>query len=143
MNPGSCVHFTGIQNKSCKRGFEYDSLSRPLPCIRSNTVHFPKERRGEQTPCVHSECSEYLAPTPEQLAEDERETAAWVARTLKGLRLASEWRTAKGWSKSNRVSAQEVVTCPVCNGRLHLSLAAYNGHVHGACETKGCIRWMQ
>lgn len=50
------------------------------------------------------------------------------------------WRT---WTKKNRVSKAEVIQCPACAGRLHLSQAAYNGHVHGKCETEGCVSWME
>jgi len=54
--------------------------------------------------------------------------------------VVSKWRT---WNEKNRVAKQEVIECPQCKGRLHLSQAAYNGHVHGHCETKGCVSWME
>lgn len=58
-----------------------------------------------------------------------------VGEALKG------WRT---WTKTNRVAKQEIIDCPTgCGGRLHLSQAAYNGHVHGHCTTEGCVSWMQ
>jgi len=28
-------------------------------------------------------------------------------------------------------------------GALHYSVASYNGHMHGRCETEGCVAWMQ
>lgn len=37
----------------------------------------------------------------------------------------------------------EVIECPKCKGKLHLSQSAYNGHVHGRCETEGCVSWME
>jgi hypothetical protein len=37
----------------------------------------------------------------------------------------------------------ERVKCPICGGSLHLSIAAYNGHVWGVCETVGCLAWME
>lgn len=37
----------------------------------------------------------------------------------------------------------ETIECPVCKGRLHLSISGYNGHVHGRCETSGCVAWME
>jgi len=40
-------------------------------------------------------------------------------------------------------SWQGVVECPVCKGKLHVSHAEYNGHVHGKCETEGCLAWME
>lgn len=39
--------------------------------------------------------------------------------------------------------AKEVIECPKCKGRLHLSIAATNGHVWGKCETEGCLAWME
>lgn len=35
------------------------------------------------------------------------------------------------------------VTCPVCKGKLNWIHAARNGHVHGKCETTGCLAWME
>jgi hypothetical protein len=37
----------------------------------------------------------------------------------------------------------EVVECPECKGRLHLSIARSNSHVHAHCETEGCVSWME
>lgn len=37
----------------------------------------------------------------------------------------------------------EVVECPQCKGRLHLSQSSCNGHVHGQCETEDCVSWME
>lgn len=54
--------------------------------------------------------------------------------------VVAKWRT---WTERNRVAKQEVIECPECKGRLHLSQASYNGHVHGHCETKGCVSWME
>lgn len=54
--------------------------------------------------------------------------------------VTKSWRT---WTKTNRVGKQEVIECPVCKGKLHLSQAAYNGHVHGHCETPDCVSWME
>lgn len=36
-----------------------------------------------------------------------------------------------------------VIECPKCNGHLHYSISSYNGHIHGQCETKDCLCWMQ
>ena len=52
----------------------------------------------------------------------------------------AKWRT---WTELNRVGKQEVVECPICKGRLHLSQSSYNGHVHGQCETEDCVSWME
>lgn len=58
-----------------------------------------------------------------------------IAVALKGI---ADWRKQhKGKSHA------EVVECPVCKGRLHLTIAACNGHVHGRCETDSCVAWME
>lgn len=36
-----------------------------------------------------------------------------------------------------------VDACPTCGAILHLTHAASNGHVHGHCETKGCVSFME
>lgn len=51
--------------------------------------------------------------------------------------------TVAAWRKKEPRGKQEVIECPACNGRLHLSQSAYNGHVHGKCETEGCVSWME
>jgi hypothetical protein len=47
------------------------------------------------------------------------------------------------WRKKEPRGKRETIECPVCKGRLHLSQAACNGHVHGHCETTGCVSWME
>lgn len=45
------------------------------------------------------------------------------------------------------ISAQDgdsgTIECPVCKGRLAWARDSHNGHLHGQCETDGCLRWMQ
>ncbi|TXM96796.1 hypothetical protein FV242_33025 [Methylobacterium sp. WL64] len=45
------------------------------------------------------------------------------------------------------ISAQDgdsgTVECPECKGRLSWARDSFNGHLHGQCETDGCLRWMQ
>lgn len=45
-----------------------------------------------------------------------------------------------GWRKKLPIGKQEVIECPVCKGKLHLSQA---GHVWGKCETPNCVAWME
>lgn len=35
------------------------------------------------------------------------------------------------------------VGCPKCGKNLRWSMAQCNGHIHAACETKGCVSWME
>lgn len=47
------------------------------------------------------------------------------------------------WRKKAPIGKQEVIECPACKGRLHLSQSSHNGHVHGRCATPGCVSWME
>jgi hypothetical protein len=47
------------------------------------------------------------------------------------------------WRKKEPIGKAEVIECPACKGRLHLRQSSYNGHVHGHCETEGCVSWME
>lgn len=47
------------------------------------------------------------------------------------------------WRNKPPRGKQEVIDCPACGGRLHLSQAASNGHVWGKCETEDCVSWME
>ena len=58
---------------------------------------------------------------------------------LVALKVAGEWKVKPKPAQDRR----EVVKCPICNGRLHLSQSSYNGHCHGRCETEGCVSWME
>lgn len=53
--------------------------------------------------------------------------------------VVSKWRIQPKPAQDRR----EVMECPQCKGRLHLSQSSYNGHVHGRCETEGCVSWME
>ena len=51
--------------------------------------------------------------------------------------------TLTAWRNREPIGKAEVIECPVCKGRLHLSQSGYNGHVRGKCETKDCLNWIE
>jgi hypothetical protein len=51
--------------------------------------------------------------------------------------VVKEWRAKLPFGK------REIIECPACKGKLHLSQSSYNGHVHGKCETPDCVAWME
>lgn len=60
--------------------------------------------------------------------------------------LALDPKASHRWHKpqDNYYSGAGNIACPVClNGVLRYSRAAYNGHVHAACSTSTCVRWME
>lgn len=152
-----CRHFTGVQNDKCKAGVCYKTLQEDgalLPCLPwlANT--------GKPV----ANCKQYGVYTAEEIAEQERE----IERLLKGTITARnaivaelERRHAAGDKSvtakphydmefnltgcpSPYVAGAGTIPCPVCKtGALRYSRAACNGHVHAACSTTGCVRWME
>jgi hypothetical protein len=35
------------------------------------------------------------------------------------------------------------IECPVCNGKLNFTVSTHNNHVSVACNSSGCIRFME
>ena len=73
--------------------------------------------------------------------EDGEKRAAGVLHSLRKMTLAGP--VVKAWRNKRPIGKREVIECPVCKGRLHLSQSSYNGHVHGHCETENCLNWME
>lgn len=146
MKSDTCVHYTGAINPQakgvCAVGVNYRELvggdvlgwcSR-LPCMSMEA------RGGEKVTCA-----QYRPPTPEEIAEDQRQTDEAIARHMVAFTgNVRVWREANKWDRRNPKAASGKVPCEVCKtGEIHLSMAAYNGHVHGCCTTEGCVRWME
>ena len=147
LSKGQCKHFNGVQNEKCRAGVVYQ---RPLPC----TEYIERSERGgtflrageepvaltpvasfaEAAPCP---CRE--VPTEEEVQQSRREAEDMLAKTMAALKVAGEWRV----KPKPATDRQGVVECPVCHGKLYLSQSAYNGHVHGQCETKDCVSWRE
>ena len=88
-------------------------------------------------------CARREFPTAEELAAEEAEMEARFALTGKARRaivahLGGPW-------KHGTAGASGVIDCPACGARqsLQFSRAGYNGHIHAACETEDCVRWME
>lgn len=73
--------------------------------------------------------------------EDGEKRALGVLHSMRKMTLAGP--VVKAWRLKEPQGKQEVIECPVCKGRLHLAQSSYNGHVHGRCETEGCLSWME
>jgi len=137
---GWCIHYRSPSGgwgkppcETCEADVRYDSFAaqtiQKMPCYLDDC--------GQSKPGALP-CEKLRRPTPDEIAasdkwEEDHMNTMWAVMT--GIR---PWRDAhKGRS------AQEVVECPACKGRLHLRISSYNGHVHGHCETEGCARWME
>lgn len=119
---------------TCEAGIRYDSFT-------------GEDRKMDRQPCFikpgesaedRAPCAQLRPPTPEEIALHEKwaeERMGVLGKVMQGI---------APWRKANKGrSASEVVACPACAGRLHLSISSYNGHVHGKCETAGCVSWME
>jgi hypothetical protein len=97
------------------------------PCIEGHTLAEPK-----------AHCQHWIRRTRE-MGEKRADS---VQRSFDMMELVfpvvANWR-----SKPPFKNQREIIECPVCKGRLHLSQASYNGHVHGKCETADCVAWME
>jgi hypothetical protein len=82
-------------------------------------------------------CPKWLRATREQGIARHKEIEDVLTRMRIVGPIVAEWRKKLPRGK------QETIECPVCKGRLHLSQAAYNGHVHGHCSTPDCVSWME
>lgn len=163
MSPGTCIHYTGLLfdkgTCTCRAGVdmratfgdEKPGIFLRMPCIQFREV--PAHGRGTYCkpgePTIRKEmdrqdqimipCALRVEPTAEQVEKDRRDKDAAMQRTLAAIKVASQWRVKPKPAHDRR----EVVECPVCKGRLHLSQSSLNGHVHGKCETEGCVSWME
>ena len=161
MRHGTCIHYNGLgiaDNKCCKAGVNYtDAFGKEpgvvcrMPCIQFYVkpthgkgtyvkagepwVREEKDRQGQQ----EIPCPSFLLPTEEQIQEHRKETDAHMEKTFAALKVVGEWRV----NPKPASDRAEVIECPVCKGRLHLSQSAYNGHVWGKCETTDCVSWME
>lgn len=116
----------GVDLQTLQRVATGDKQIKWGPCIGGHTLPDPK-----------SVCPHWIRRTLEQAEKRADSVQRSIDRMMKLDPLLSQWRKRKPIGKS------EIVNCPVCGGRLHLSQSEYNGHVHGKCETKDCVAWME
>lgn len=128
-----CRHRCSMMEKQCKAGVNFKELGdgklgpgRSMPCYYvAGTIP------------IH--CPKYERRTVEEVQAEDAEIEAHMAKYILVaplVRRIKKEHKGKNW--------QGIEVCPVCNGKLALSHAAYNGHVHGTClTTEGCLSWME
>lgn len=134
----TCKHFNGIQHKACRAGVTYKDVEAEAPPLTGR--HLPCLPNMKSGVC-EGECAKREFPTAAEV--EEREVA--MMKSLDNTRMAivaisekiGKWKKGMGGCGGD-------MPCPVCKtGTLHYSRSGYNGHLHGACTTVGCVRWMQ
>lgn len=136
---GWCIHYRYNRNlpagapDTCEAGVDYGQWRGTKFDVRPCFL----DKSGQSKPGT-VQCPKIRRPTPDEIAAHE----TWVKACLN--RMEAVMAGIADWRKAHKGrSASEVVECPACKGRLHLSISAHNGHVHGKCETKGCVSWME
>lgn len=126
-----CRHRCSMMEKCCKAGVVLAELTSKLSPGHSMPCYYI----AGTTP-IH--CDKYERRTVEEVQAEDAEIEAHMAKfILVGplVRRIKQEHKGESWSG--------VEACPVCKGKLHLSHAGYNSHVHGQCETDGCVSWME
>lgn len=112
-----CKHYGYGSGMACSMGVSLKRHSlATAPC-------FP---RNADTPCEHREWLTQDDIDAEEAEFEKRFAPVLVARAL--------------IVETGRYFGH--VECPECKGKLRFH-KAYNGHIRAACETAGCIRWME
>jgi len=137
----TCKHFTGTHRTPCKAGVDYRALvggpdlgwGLRIPC---HTIVFDHAKD-----VVRVSCDKRELPTREEAEATVAAGDAAMERHKKAIRVAHDDAKAKGLKKGH--GGVSDVACPNCDGKISYSVAAYNGHMHAACSTKGCVAWME
>jgi hypothetical protein len=135
--PGWCVEFRSMaRHKTCEAGIDYTALNGGSEYRRMHQL--PCFIRAGEKPGSRIHCEHFKAPNAEDIAQHGR----WIEdrqKLVMSVKMAiSPWR-----AKHLGSSMSEIVDCPVCGGRLHLSIKAHNDLVQGACATSGCVSWTE
>lgn len=110
---GRCVHFTGIMDKKCKAGVEYESFPQPrfktLPCLKGTSL-----------------CDKCQFPTPEEVKAEVDGIKSMSDSGIKVLLAAKAHYKKMGISFS-------MFTCPICGKNAAYTVAS-NGHFAVSCD---------
>ncbi len=120
----TCIHFNGIMNPTCRAGLAYPK-GQALPCIAPFSPNI-----------MQPSCPKYEATSPEKVMAREKEWEEISAKTNRARQAIVDA------TKGERMRSGHI-TCPICmDGQLGFRVHS-NGHIHAACATKGCVRWVE
>lgn len=137
---------TQMAKDATPEGQNYKSgLMYRIPCsTRERNLKFATS--PAQLSCLEHKatCEKYEDPTDHEITAHDASMDAMMKQFELTIPLINRIKKAhnKSWSG--------VEECPVCKGKLHLKLNCFSDyenrtakHLHGQCETKGCLRWME
>lgn len=134
-----CVHYDPRGSKDCC------DLGIKAQAIPAQTPSADGKRLVPWGPCIGGHTLEdALKHCPRweiRTLESAEKRADEIETAMKRMTVAAPFINA--WRVKPPIGKREVVTCPVCQGRLHLSQASNNGHVMAQCETAECINFRE
>lgn len=142
---GTCVHFRAMGvHKVCAAGVAYADVQKEHEPIKYAGMGGgkPVYTATRSLPChAHhnhggATCPKFEGMTREAAESREAELRAFIG----GMGEARKRIVA---ACGDRPGGAGTVVCPTCQGTLHYSRAASNGHVWARCETAGCLAWME
>lgn len=135
-----CVHYDPAgSSHGCAAGVNRDTMQKAAtpgsdgkkmvmwgPCIGGHTLADPL-----------AYCPKWERRSLESAEKRADDVEALSDMLMKAAPVINAWRAKPPRGKS------EIITCPVCGGRLSLSQAACNGHVRARCDTENCISFIE
>jgi len=134
MKQGCCTKYSGevFRQGKCKADIDVRELVggddwgwlRRTPCFLKNKSL--------------TTCDKYTEPTNQEIEDHEKWADEIIERLNKASPLISELKKEYG-----ETGGKGTRPCPVCGNTLNFTVSSLNGHVHGKCETKDCLSWME
>jgi hypothetical protein len=104
----------------------------------------------KRTPCNAENhidtCDKRDFPTAAEVAEyDGRMEKRFENMSVAIAEINKRHRNTPQWEEPEQgknKDASGTIKCPQCGGVLHYTVAGFNGHIWGKCETADCLSWM-
>lgn len=130
-----CVHYEPREGKGCAAGQDMQAIR----CVPTG----PKGLKwgpcigGHELPDPLQHCPKWQRPSQ----EDAEKHADAMEAIMTRMEIVDP--VIGAWKKKKPIGKTEVIECPACQGRLHLTQSSYNGHVRAKCETEGCVNFIE
>lgn len=130
MENTHCKHWQGSISRLCAVGIDWEKLTGG-----------PQLGLLTRCPCIRPEhaakCDQHALLTQEEFDAQEAEMERLMEETISEI---SFWNSLKA---TNKRGTSGICKCPRCGGDCRWSIASTNGHMHVACLTDGCVRFME
>lgn len=134
----TCKHFNGVQHEACRVGVRYKDVEADAPPMTGR--HLPCLPNLKSGACEGA-CAKREVPTEAEVAAEEARFKKSIADTMTAR--AEIVENIGPWKRGDPGESGQT-PCPVCrSGTLQFSRSGYNGHIHAACSTADCVRWME